>query len=314
MKIGLIGARGYTGGELIKLVESHPEFELAALSSRKLEGKRARDHFETSSDLVIENLAPEDLSSREVDAWVLALPNRLSAPWVEAISPETLIVDLSSDHRFDDGWVHGFAERNAYEIKASKRIANPGCYATGMMATLWPITDLLDGPATVFGVSGFSGAGTTPSEKNDPDVLRDNLIPYAPTQHTHEKEVSHHLQHAVNFMPHVAPFFQGICLTITMTLKEGLGVGDVKSKLIEAYTGHPLINVADEAPRVRDNMGKHTLTIGGLGEANAFDPNRRRLVLNTTLDNLLKGAATQCMQNLNLASGLDALTGIPHSK
>lgn len=309
-KVGLIGARGYTGGELIKLVEGHSGFELVALSSRQLAGQKASDHFSTMSDLVIENLSPSGIKDRDVDAWVLALPNGLSAPWVDALDSEQVIVDLSSDHRFDDAWVHGFSERNHAAIAATKRIANPGCYATGMMATLAPIIHLLDGSPSVFGISGYSGAGTKPSPNNDPEVLRDNVIPYVPTQHMHEKEVSRHLGHRVDFMPHVASFFRGITLTLSLPLTEGYGIEDVRAAIEDSYREHPLICVSDETPKVRDNVGQHTLTIGGFGAKNAMDRERRRLVLNTTLDNLLKGAATQALQNLNLTCGFEMNRGI----
>src|SRR5690606_2748637 len=101
---------------------------------------------------------------------------------------------------------------------------NPGCYATAMQLAISPLLDRLAGPPQCFGVSGYSGAGSTPSDKNDVDKLRDNLMPYALADHLHEREVSRHLGVPVEFMPHVAPHFRGITMTVNMHLREPLAL------------------------------------------------------------------------------------------
>lgn len=137
-RIGIIGARGHTGTELIRLVAGHPDLELAFVSSRELDGQRVAAHNpDFSGELCYQNLSPEAAAARGADAVVLALPNGKSVPFVAAInevSPETVIVDLSADYRFDPGWYYGLPELTRKRYAGQRRIANPGCYATAMQA------------------------------------------------------------------------------------------------------------------------------------------------------------------------------------
>ena len=141
-------------------------------------------------------ITPKTLEQYEADACVLALPNGFAAGFVSALDehePDTVVVDLSADHRFDPGWTYGQPELFLEQITGTRRIANPGCYATGVQLALAPVLDQLTGLPTAFGVSGYSGAGKTPSRKNDPEVLKDNLLAYSLTDHLHEREITHHL-------------------------------------------------------------------------------------------------------------------------
>jgi hypothetical protein len=160
----------------------------------------------------------------------------------------------------------------------------------------------------VFGVSGYSGAGTNPSDKNDPDVLRDNMIPYSLQGHMHEREISHQLHHPVRFMPHVAPFFQGIQLTVSMTLADPLRSAEEAFEMArKRFNDDPLVRVEQEPPQVKNNSRRHHVAVGGF----SLDKSKMKLVACATIDNLLKGAATQCLQNLNLSLGIvDELEGI----
>src|SRR5262249_33979707 len=147
-------------------------------------------------ELRYESLDADAVAARRADAIVLALPNGKAAPYVTAIdkaAPQTVIVDVSADYRFDNAWYYGLPELNRAKFDSQRRISNPGCYATAMQLAIAPLKDRLASPPACFGVSGYSGAGTTPSDKNDPDKLRDNLIPYALVDHTHEREVTRHL-------------------------------------------------------------------------------------------------------------------------
>ena len=124
------------------------------------------------------------------------MPNGKAAGYVEAIEAAqatTLLLDLSADYRFDETWYYGLPELTRGKWRGQTRISNPGCYATAMQLSIAPLKDLLAAPPVCFGVSGYSGAGTTPSDKNNPEKLRDNLMPYALTGHMHEKEASRHL-------------------------------------------------------------------------------------------------------------------------
>lgn len=308
--LGIVGARGYTGAELIRLVAAHPAIELAFVSSRELAGQRVADNNAAySGELRYENLDAEAVAAQGVDAVVLALPNGLAAPFVAAIDaakPQTVIVDLSADYRFDPSWYYGLPERTRAHAAGKTRISNPGCYATAMQLAIAPMLDLLAGPPQCFGVSGWSGAGTTPSDKNNPEKLADNLMPYALTNHVHEREVTAQLGFPVEFMPHVAPHFRGISMTVNLWLSQAQTAEQVAARYRAAYADEPLVEVVDSAPWVSQIVGRNGVQIGGFTLA----PGNKRLVVVATLDNLLKGAATQALQNLNIALGLDELTAI----
>jgi N-acetyl-gamma-glutamyl-phosphate reductase len=247
---------------------------------------------------------------RSVDAIVLALPNGKSADYVKLIGenqPSTVIVDLSADHRFDDAWFYGLPELARKRYRGQQRISNPGCYATAMQLAIAPLKDDLAAPPACFGVSGYSGAGTTPSDRNDPEKLRDNLMPYSLTDHVHEREVTKHLGIPVEFMPHVAAHFRGITLTANLWMQHATTRDAVMARYRAFYAGEPLVHIVDEAPWVSHIAGRHCAEIGGFAVA----PGGKRVVVVATLDNLLKGAATQAMQNLDLALGFDEFAGIP---
>ncbi len=313
LRVGIVGARGHVGAELIRLFAAHPYFELAYVGSRELDGQRLADHIDTyTGDLRYSSPANDFLPSLAADAVVLALPNGKAAACVacfDAAGANPVIVDLSADYRFDDSWYYGLPELTRTRYRGERRISNPGCYATAMQLTVAPMCDLLEGPVQCFGVSGYSGAGTSPSDKNDPNMLRDNLMPYALTGHVHEREVSRQLAHPIEFMPHVAAYFRGITMTVNMHLNRTITREAVIARYREAYAGEPLVQVLDEAPWVSRIVGRHHVEIGGF----TLSQDGRRLVAVSTEDNLLKGAATQALQNLNMAFGLDEFTGIPVS-
>lgn len=311
LRVGIVGARGHVGAELIRLLAAHPRFELAYVGSRELDGQRLSDHINAyAGELRYSSPANEALPSLGADAVVLALPNGKAAACVAAFddaNENPVIVDLSADYRFDDAWYYGLPELTRTRYRGERRISNPGCYATAMQLAIAPMRDLLQGPAQCFGVSGYSGAGTTPSDKNDPDKLRDNLMPYALTGHVHEREVTRQLGHQVEFMPHVAAHFRGITMTVNLHLGEATTRDAVIARYRDAYAGEPLVRVIDDAPWVSRIAGRHHVEIGGF----ALSDDGRRLVVVSTEDNLLKGAATQALQNLNLAFGLEEFAGIP---
>ncbi len=311
ISLGLVGARGYVGAELIKLVAAHPRFELAFVSSRERDGQRLSDHEPAyTGNLRYTNLGPEAVAGQGVDALVLALPNGMANAFTAALDwdgKDAVVVDLSADFRFDDSWHYGLPELTRHHAGGARRISNPGCYATAMQLAVAPMRDVLAGPVQCFGVSGYSGAGTGASDKNDPEKLRDNLMPYALVDHVHEREVSRHLGHRVEFMPHVAPHFRGITLTANLHLQRAFDRDEVRERYVEAYGDEPLVSVLDEAPWVSRIAGRHGTEVGGF----TLSADGRRLVVVSTLDNLLKGAATQALQNLNLAFGLPETMGIP---
>ncbi|KAK0716916.1 Aspartate/glutamate/uridylate kinase [Lasiosphaeria miniovina] len=316
-RVALIGARGYTGQELIRLLDLHPNLELVHVSSRELAGKKLEGY--NKADVTYENLSPDDVRDMEkrgeIDCWVMALPNGVCKPFVDAVyegrkssSHKSVIVDLSADYRFDNSWTYGLPELvPRANLAQATQIANPGCYATAAQLGISPLVEHLGGMPHVFGVSGYSGAGTKPSPKNDVGFLTDNIIPYSLTGHIHEREVSSQLGANIAFVPHVAVWFRGIHHTISIPLNKTMTSRDVRQIYQDRYAGEKLVKVVGEAPLVKNISGKHGVEIGGF----EVDKTGKRVVVCATIDNLLKGAATQCLQNMNLALGYAEYEGIP---
>ncbi|OJJ38251.1 hypothetical protein ASPWEDRAFT_35869 [Aspergillus wentii DTO 134E9] len=313
-KVALIGARGYTGQALISLINAHPHMDLRHVSSRELAGKKLQGY--EKREIIYENLSPDDVrrmsENGDVDCWVMALPNGVCKPFVDAVDQGSkegnVIVDLSADYRFDNKWTYGLPELvNRSTIAKASRISNPGCYATAAQVGIAPLVPFLGGQPTTFGVSGYSGAGTKPSPKNDVEFLTNNLIPYSLTDHIHEKEISSQLGTPVAFVPHVAVWFQGISHTISIPLKQEMTSRDIRNIYQERYAGEKLVKIVGEAPLVKDIAGRHGVEVGGF----AVHSSGKRVVVCATIDNLLKGAATQCLQNMNLALGYGEYEGIP---
>lgn len=307
-KVALIGARGYTGQALINLLNAHPNMDLRHVSSRELAGQKLKGY--DKREITYENLSPEDVrrmeANGEIDCWVMALPNGVCKPFVDAVEEgkgpqNSVIVDLSADYRFDSKWTYGLPELvNRSDIAKATRISNPGCYATAAQLGISPLVPFLSGSPTIFGVSGYSGAGTKPSPKNDVKNLTDNIIPYSLTDHIHEREISSQLGVEVAFIPHVAVWFQGIHHTINIPLKEKMTSRDIRQLYQERYAGERLVKVIGEPPSVKAISGKHGVQIGGFG----VHSSGKRVVVCATIDNLLKGAATQCLRKFQISSSL----------
>ncbi len=312
--IALVGGRGYTGSEFLSLLTTHSQMELAFASSASQAGlpltSACPDWPDTNATFIA--LQAADVAEHSADAWVLAVPNGEAGDWAESIRaahPDTVILDLSADHRFDDAWTYGLPERFRDAISKSRRIANPGCYATGTQLALIPLLDKIVDTPVVFGVSGYSGAGRTPSPRNDPERLHDNLLPYCLNGHLHEHEASIQLGFDIRFIPHVAPFFRGISLTISARLSEAVTAGQLLENYDSVYSDEAPVQVSREIPEISAVRETPDIHIGGFS-VDERDPSRITLV--ATLDNLSKGAASQAMQNLNLSLGLKENMGIEH--
>lgn len=301
-EVGVIGARGHTGAELTRILGNHPQIDVVMAGSRELAGQPVP----SIEGLEYETIGPDEIANRDLHAVFLALPDGVGGAWTEAVSNDAVIVDISADHRFDDDWVYGLPELYRDKIAGARRIANPGCYATALQLAIAPFTDWIEGSPTVFGVSGYSGAGTTPSPRNDPENLRDNLIPYRLTGHNHEREGIRYLGRQIRFMPHVHPAFRGLLVTAHMPLAAPTTFEDAHAAMAQMYENEPLVEVQEAIPTLRDGteltgvlIGGTTVTGDGLG-----------LTVVAVEDNLLKGAAVQAVQNLNLALGIQETTGI----
>jgi N-acetyl-gamma-glutamyl-phosphate reductase/acetylglutamate kinase len=286
--------------------------DLRHVSSRELAGKKLQGY--NKRDITYENLSADDVRKMadkgDIDCWVMALPNGVCKPFVDAIDAagkeDTVIIDLSADYRFDDSWTYGLPELvDRSTIAGATRISNPGCYATAAQIGIAPVLDFIGAEPTVFGVSGYSGAGTKPSPKNDVNQLTNNLIPYSLTDHIHEREISRRLGTNVGFIPHVAVWFQGIHHTINIPLKQEMKARDIRQLYQERYAGEKLIKVVGESPLVKNIAGKHGVEVGGF----AVHSSGKRVIVNATIDNLLKGAATQCLRKYYLS-----ITPLYHQK
>jgi len=273
--------------------------DLRHVSSRELAGQKLKGY--EKRDITYENLSAEDVRRMqergEIDCWVMALPNGVCKPFVDAVDEgkgnNSVIIDLSADYRFDSKWTYGLPELvNRSDIAKATRISNPGCYATAAQLGIAPLVPFLSAAPTVFGVSGYSGAGTKPSPKNDVENLTGNIIPYSLTDHIHEREISNQLGTEVAFIPHVAVWFQGIHHTISIPLKEAMTSRDIRQLYQDRYAGERLVRVSGEPPSVKAIAGKHGVEIGGFG----VHSGGKRVVVCVTIDNLLKGAATQCLR------------------
>jgi N-acetyl-gamma-glutamyl-phosphate reductase/acetylglutamate kinase len=332
-RVALIGARGYTGKALIDLLNKHPNIDLRHVSSRELAGQKLKGY--EKRDITYENLTADDVQKMEengeIDCWVMALPNGVCKPFVDAIDragKNSVIIDLSADYRFDSSWTYGLPELvDRAAIAKATRISNPGCYATAAQLGIAPLLPFIEGQPTVFGVSGYSGAGTKPSPKNDVNLLTNNIVAYSLTDHIHEREISNQLGVPVAFVPHVAVWFQGIHHTISIPLSKEMSSRDIRSLYQDRYAGEKLLKIIGEAPSVKNISGKHGVEVGGF----AVHSSGKRVVVCATIDNLLKGAATQCLrkhshptsnnhfegililyaENMNLALGYSEYEGIP---
>lgn len=300
--VGIVGARGHTGAELVRLIRDHPSLDLVFAGSRELAGQPVPG----VDGMLFESIASDDLGTRDVDAVFLALPDGAGDPYVAAIGDGTVIVDISADHRFDDTWQYGLPELFREKLMGADRIANPGCYATAAQIALAPLLDSISGVPAVFGVSGYSGAGSTPGPRNDPERLRDNLMPYKLVGHNHEREATRQLGLQVRLIPHVHPAFRGLLVTAHVPLGHAMSPVEVRARFEERYGGEPLIEVSDRIPELTDGAKRRGLIVGGF-ETSTDGLNA---VVIAAEDNLLKGAAVQAIQNLNLALALPEIEGL----
>ncbi|NRA28791.1 MAG: N-acetyl-gamma-glutamyl-phosphate reductase [Parvularculaceae bacterium] len=310
IRVGLIGARGYVGRELISELDQDERFDLAFASSRAMEGRRLSTlpglmGLTRFGDYVADQVSPEELSSKRADVVVLGMPNGAAEPFVQALNvlpTPPVVIDLSADYRHKDGWSYGAFDMAQGAIVKARWIANPGCYATAMNVGLWPLRDLTDGVVAASGISGFSGAGTTPGQTNDPERLQNNVLPYKFGGHGHEAEVEGFTGLSVAFTPHVAGFFRGLIVTMTVPLSQSMTADEVQQLFEETYAGAPMVEVTAPLPEVSAVAGRDVCQVGGF----ALSKQGRVLTFSSALDNLRKGAATQALDNIKLAMGLAA--------
>lgn len=309
VRIGLAGGRGYVGEEILKLLLPLKNYEVVYIGSRGLAGKPVASEYQNlPTEQLFQDLSVESLRACEADIWILAQGNGQASDLAKVLDNDpSRLIDISSDFRFDEQWVYGLPEKNRSLIANAKYVSNPGCYATAAQLALLPIRDRIQGMPAVFGVSGFSGAGRTPSEKNDPKRLKDNILPYSLTGHTHEKEISRHLGHAVRFAPHVSSFFRGISVTVKVSLAEPQTDEGLVSHFQDFYRDFPLVQATQEIPEIQQVAETNRAIVGGFA---VDERDAREITVVCAIDNLRKGAASQLIQNLNLMCGYPSEQGL----
>lgn len=311
IRVGVVGARGYVGAELVRWILSDPTLELCAVVSRSDVGQPlAAMHpgLLGLTELEITAFSPSTLS--ELDAVFLAVPHGAAAPLADALDAAgcPIIVDASRDHRHAPGWVYGQPEWSQQALSGAKRIAAPGCFATAIALALAPFVDqdLITGPVTVCAATGSTGSGASPSAGTHHPLRFANIRPYKVLRHQHVPEICGFLSSLgeapqLAFTPVSAPIDRGILATCFIPVTPGI---DPQAVLHAAYDPHPLIRVRDGGPEVRHVRGTGFCDISGFACPDD-DPHAPPNVVSviSAIDNLGRGAAAQAVQALHVALG-----------
>ncbi len=312
--VAVLGGTGYAGATLCELIDRHPAFELAFATART-PGEML------SSDATVIPVLPLDEAPLESARVVFsALPHGVSAPWVErAKAAGARVVDLSADLRPGSGAVgipYGLTELARDEVRDADVVANPGCYPTAVLLALAPLLrrGLIAPAATISATaaSGVTGAGASPKKELMFAEVTDNYRAYGVgNAHRHVAElqamVARHGSDAdLVFTPHLLPVARGILATTIVPLTEALS--DPAALWRADYRGEPFVEVASTPPSLRDVVGRNVARVFVTVAANARRP---ALIVISAIDNLLKGAGGQAVQNANLMLGLDEGAGLP---
>ena len=337
IKIGIAGASGYTGLELIRLLENHPETRLSVLTSETYQGKSIADVFPSLNGIIDINLQAFDNEIlQSCDVVFLALPHTTGMDKLPNLMKSACkIVDLSADYRLKDAgayhewyslkhmhpellpqFIYGLPELHREKIKNAKAIANPGCYPTSVILGLAPLmkTDWVDLKSIISdSKSGVSGAGRNPSTTTHFCEANQGVNPYGIAGHRHTPEIEQELSNLagqplnISFSPHLIPMSRGMLSTIYINLKKSLS----DDNLIEHYQ-----NFYKEEFFVRI-MGKDKFANTHFVSGSNFcdigikvDTRVNRLIVTSALDNLVKGASGQAIQNMNIMLGLEEKIGL----
>ncbi len=338
-RIAIAGASGYAGAELVRLAAAHPYFTITAVTSEKSTGQAVSSVFPSLKGIVdhqFEALSPEALTER-ADAVFLALPHTKSQdPVAACIKAGKLVVDLSADYRLKDvgiyeTWYHtphshpqllkdavyGLPELHRTAIAASTLVASPGCYPTAAILQLAPLfAKRLAQPETIVidAKSGVSGAGRSPALAYHFPEAHESLEPYKIGQHRHTPEIEQELSElmgavghvTVTFTPHLVPMNRGILSTAYCKLTKDMSLSDLRDLYREFYKGERFVRLyEDTAPNPRYIKGTNYCDI-----AVYVDARTGRVVTVAAVDNLVKGAAGQAIQAMNLMLGIPEDTGL----
>lgn len=324
-RVAVAGATGYAGQELVRLLARHPTVTLTdAMSSGATSAPRPLPALKRIWDGAVAPLDVERLAAN-ADIVFLALPEAASAEVGAALLGRGVrVIDLSGAFRIrsdadrqrwypatatlPEGVVYALPERHAATIRGARLASCPGCYPTAALLALEPLAaaGLLDGAIVVDAKSGISGAGKTPSDRTHFSENHGSVAAYGVFSHRHSAEIEQELDTRVTFVPHLVPLDRGILETIYTGLRRGTTEAQVAAALQEAYASTPFVRLGGaDLPEIKHVAHTNFCDIGW-----RVDEAGGRLVLVAVLDNLLKGAAGQAVQNLNLMLGIDERTGL----
>jgi len=337
LRTAIVGASGYTGQELIRILSGHPQVKLVCVTSRRYAGKSVADvfgSFQGLTDLKYSNATPDEISQVS-DVVFLALPHGVSmemAPFF--VTAGKKVIDLSADYRLRkidvyEKWygkhtgagvlkdaVYGITELNKAKIEKAPLVANPGCYPTSVILGLAPALQsrLLNVHTIIVNsASGVSGAGREPQIGSLFCEVDGGFKAYKVAAHRHTPEIEQELgalageEFAVTFTPHLLPVKRGILSTIYATLKTGITLPEIHSLYSSFYCREKFIRILPEGtlPNISSVCGSNFCDIGL-----ALDPRAQRLIIFSAIDNLIKGAAGQAVQNMNVSCGFREDVGL----
>ncbi len=340
IKAAVLGATGYAGIELVRLLTNHPEVSLEVLGSKTFEGKKISEVYQNFQGILDKECSEIDMDEvSKCDVAFCALPHGAS----KAVIPELVergikVIDLSGDFRYDDvkvyeKWygeehsapelsneaVYGLPELHREKVKAARLVANPGCYTTCSILGAAPLvaSNIADTKNIIIDAkSGVTGAGRTTSLPFSFCECTENTKAYKVATHRHTSEIEQELSKLageeimVSFTPHLVPLKRGILSTIYINLKEKVTTEEVVKMYKEYYKDEFFVRVHDAGalPETKFVAGSNFVNIGVV-----VDERLNRAVVISSLDNIVKGAAGQAVQNMNLLFGLDEATGLKNA-
>lgn len=321
IKAGIIGAAGYTGGELIRILLNHQKVKIEFCYSRSQHGKPIADiHTDLFGD---SNLIFTNEINQNIDVLFLCLPHGETKPFLanNSFSPTTKIIDLSNDFRLrknngvnsieqHTNFIYGLPELNKNNIKQAKHIANPGCFATAIQLALLPLAkqNLLQSDIHISAITGSTGAGVSLSETSHFTWRNNNASVYKAFTHQHLGEITQSIEQlqstfksTINFIPYRGDFTRGIIATIYVDFESDIDVA--KAMYSRFYVNEKFVFISDKNIDVKQvvNTNKCLLYLEKQGS---------KLMIISVIDNLLKGASGQAVQNMNLIFGLDENEGL----
>jgi N-acetyl-gamma-glutamyl-phosphate reductase len=317
-RIGIVGVSGYGGGEVLRLCATHPQFQVVYVAGESSAGAKLGEKFPgigALAELTIQKWDPSALP--ELDVLFASLPTGESREALSRVASQTRIVDIGGDHRYVDGWTYGMADVWPDRVRASTRIANPGCYPAAALTAIAPLIDagIVDAtssqPIIIDAKSGVSGAGRGGGSTFGFAEVNEDVSAYGLLKHSHLPEIRSTVQqlsgrklNRVTFTPHLIPMTRGILATCYLpgkaTTQQSL---DAARKF---YANRPFVRVTDRPPHTKWTMGSNLAFVSYAGDPDSGQP----IIALCAIDNLGKGAAGQALQNANLMLGLPETTGL----